>query len=207
MESILSSRGTVLLPSQFPRDVTSKITSKNFNIAKNGRNLKSDASSPPVNWGHGCSGRLQTRDLTVARTSSSVVVAPSSASDDDSPGGFSVFLGLNFGFGVMARWKWIWDGGVMWGFGWKIECALIGWGIAKLCQCDVMCGILDSGLEEFGFWVWRYALDVKFSWEIGWKGWMVNLRDWRIRLSCANVMWWVGFECWLLKNFDDLGLG
>ena len=112
MESILSSRG-VLLPSQFPRDVASKITSKAFNCAKNGGNSKSDASCPPVNWGHGCSGRLQTRDLTVARTSSSVVVVvPSSASDDDSPGGFSIFLGLNFGFRVMAldvnlRW-WVW---------------------------------------------------------------------------------------------------
>lgn len=102
MESILSSRG-VLLPCQFPRDVASKITSKAFNCAKSGGNLKSDASCPPVmNWGHGCSGRLQTRDLTVARTSSSVVVVPSSASDDDSPGGFSIFLGLNFGFRVMA---------------------------------------------------------------------------------------------------------
>lgn len=33
-----------------------------------------------------------------------------------------------------------------------------------------MCGVLDLGLEEFGFRVWRYARDVKLSWEIGWKG-------------------------------------
>jgi len=101
MESILSSRG-VLLPCQFPRDVASKITSKAFNCAQNGGNLKSDASFPPVNWGHGCSGRLQTRDLTVARTSSSVVVVPSSASDDDSPGSRTAWEA--FGTKVSGEW-------------------------------------------------------------------------------------------------------
>ena len=103
------------------------------------------------------------------------------------------------------RLMWIWDGGFVWEIGWNLECTLIDWEIGK--YMPMWCDVWDF---RFGPWrIWILSLEVcpgcELCWEIGWKRLNVNLRERGIRLSCANAMWWVGFQFWLLKNFDDLG--